>query len=125
MTRRRWGRSSRRGGTALAKADTSARQPGELAIDAEALRLAFKRLKGEDRKLLRMVLDGAGCVAVSRLLCISQSRASQRINGLLWQLRSSAELAAYLGVEPTPKPVRERCRHYPSVKRLAPARRVG
>jgi DNA-directed RNA polymerase specialized sigma subunit len=110
-------------------ADTSAQRPDVPALQSETIRLAFKGLKGEDRKILRIVLNGGTRRDVAAALGISPGSAEQRVNGLLWELRCRPDLAAHLDVEasakPAPKFLSGKTKYLPRVSQAGPARKIG
>jgi RNA polymerase sigma-B factor len=114
--------------------DPSASDPADRLLGAEAVRLAMKGLKGEDRKILRLILAGQCAEDIAKVLGLSLSSTRARINGALWECRCRADLAAYLDVEPAQKPTRpprdngkkyERAWALPAISALGPARRVS
>jgi hypothetical protein len=82
------------------RVDDTAARPDQALLDREVMRLAEKRLGAQDRKILRMVMDGAGPAQVAAALDVNKFSAIRRINGVLWETRRRADLAEYVGVEP-------------------------
>jgi DNA-directed RNA polymerase specialized sigma subunit len=76
--------------------------------DADAVRIAMgiamRQLKGQDRSMLRMMRRGHGAPRIAKALGLAERTVSRRLNGILWELRGNAELAAHLGVVPEPPP---------------------
>lgn len=83
-----------------AHADPQAREPGELAVDRETIRLAMEGLGALDRKILKLLIDGHAKAEIARRLQLSPRTVSRRCNGVLWEARSRADLARHLGVAP-------------------------
>jgi DNA-directed RNA polymerase specialized sigma subunit len=119
---------------ALEVADREAKPIGHEAMSRDALRLAMKGLKGEDKRILRLVLEGRGTRFIATSLGRSNDYTQRRINGLLWKLRCRHDLAAYLGVEPAEMPTPPQrdsgetpatAFRLPAVKSIGPARKVG
>jgi RNA polymerase sigma factor (sigma-70 family) len=69
-------------------------------LDREAVALALSQFAGDDRRIVRMVLDGASLWEIAKAMNVAERAVSRRVNGLLWVARSNVELARYLGVEP-------------------------
>jgi DNA-directed RNA polymerase specialized sigma subunit len=94
------------------------------ALTREAMTLALRGLDARDAKTLRLLLTGHSAREVARSMGLENSGFAQRVNGLLWELRSRADLASSLGVEPTPRPAGG-LKSLPRVSSLPPARKVG
>jgi RNA polymerase sigma factor (sigma-70 family) len=86
--------------------DPHSPDPSAKVMDEEVVRLAMKGLDKVDRKILRMALAGDGDTAIGKAVGLSRSRVRVRLNGVLWESRCRADLAAYLGVEPDEAPVK-------------------
>ncbi|MEA2707994.1 MAG: hypothetical protein QOF78_595 [Phycisphaerales bacterium] len=82
--------------------------PDARMMDRETVQLALKHLRGDDRRILKMLLAGRGPSDIGREMGIAESTARLRLNGVLWEARRRADLASHLGVEPieTPRPAR-------------------
>lgn len=90
--------------SARAVADPGAPRPDAEALGREAVRLAMKGLRPADRQILGLVMEGHGPKRVAAELGVSENTAARRINGVLWEARSRADLAAHLGTEPVQRP---------------------
>jgi RNA polymerase sigma factor (sigma-70 family) len=109
---------------AMDGAPDDGREVGWETIDRETMRLAIKGLDKSERALLKLVLAGHGRREIARRLGVSPDTADRRMRGVLWQARSRADLAAYLGVEPQEPP---ECKGFylQSPASFPPARMVG
>lgn len=77
------------------------RDVAEPIIDRETVKLALKGLRGDDRKIVRLLLSGYGPKEIGQKMGFANERGiRRRLNGVLWELRRRADLAAHLGVEP-------------------------
>ncbi|QOV88436.1 helix-turn-helix domain-containing protein [Humisphaera borealis] len=75
-------------------------------IDAstDAVELAEAALDDEGREILRRTLAGESQASIGVWLGISEGTARKRVNAVLWQLRTRADLAESLGVKPAVQP---------------------
>lgn len=99
--------------------------PDERAMAAEAcdiFRRAIKHVHGVDRRMLKLLLGGAGVREIGRQLGIDFHKVSRRISGLLWEVRCRADLAESLGVQPAELPHVPPRKHRPHVSSLGPAK---
>jgi hypothetical protein len=95
-------------------------------MDAEAVRVAMAAMgSDEDRKILRLVMDGVSVNEIGTRLGVTGRWALKRISGVLWQARSHASLARCLGVVAEPVPPRLKSGGLPAPKTFPPARLVG
>jgi RNA polymerase sigma factor (sigma-70 family) len=106
--------------------DESELSPERVAMNRELVRMISRKLKGEDRKLFRLVMKGLRPFEIGKAVGIPPGTVHRRLNGLLWQLRCQADLAAYLGVEPHREkiPVTEDYQSL-SIQNWRPAQLVG
>jgi DNA-directed RNA polymerase specialized sigma subunit len=93
-------------------------------MDADTIRLASKGLNRLDRKILKMLLAGESHSDIARQLGIGNSTVRDRANGLLWEARCRADLAAHLGVEPATMPAKDRQSRLPLITKQPPAGRA-
>lgn len=77
--------------------------PVQRAIDRDTIALALKGLAGIDRQIFELLLKGVRQAEIARRLNLSRQRINQRLNGVLWEARSRADLARNVGVAPAPK----------------------
>jgi RNA polymerase sigma factor (sigma-70 family) len=106
-------------------ADQCTESPDQRLLDRETVKLAMKGLKPTDRKILKLLLRGQNQADIARRLGLSKQRVHQRLNGVLWEARSRADLARHLDVEPTARPITTAGGQLASMKRISPARMVG
>jgi DNA-directed RNA polymerase specialized sigma24 family protein len=90
----------------------------------EAMKLAMKGMQAQDRKLFKLVMKGVDQAEIARRLGVSRQRIGQRLNGVLWELRSRADLAEYLGVKPESPPAGMNRQNLPSPAKF-PAQLAG
>jgi RNA polymerase sigma factor (sigma-70 family) len=93
----------RSSGYPLAVEDDSDLHDGPM-IDPDLLRRVAKGLDKRDRTILRMTLRGLCPAEIARTLGVSRECGRQLLNGLLWTLRASKQLAAAMGVEAIDRP---------------------
>jgi DNA-directed RNA polymerase specialized sigma subunit len=85
-------------------ADARASDPAKAVLDREAIGVALKGLKGDDRKILRLLLQGLNPSQIAERVGLNRRNVLNRCNGVLWESRCRAELAAYVGVQPDAAP---------------------
>jgi DNA-directed RNA polymerase specialized sigma subunit len=89
----------------------------------EAMRIAGKGLDAIEKKILRLALGGFNCREIGQRVGRCTGSVFARLNGIFWQLRCSAQLAQFLGVEARTEPVpRNRQRHVLTFNPLPAAR---
>jgi hypothetical protein len=106
-------------------ADPCAADPSMPVVNRETMRLALKGLSPVDQTILKMLLDGEAPIEISKTVRLTKATMLKRLNGVLWEARCRADLAAYLDVEPEqnlPMAVRGL---RPSIEKFPPARLVG
>lgn len=69
---------------------------------AETVKLALKGLRGDDRKILKLLLAGHSRQEIEQRLHLKDIQ--RRLNGVLWEARSRADLALHLDREPMQRP---------------------
>jgi DNA-directed RNA polymerase specialized sigma subunit len=90
----------------------------------EAIALALKPLKGVDRTMFKLAIDGVSDVEIAKRVGLGPSKVGERINGLLWEARCRADLAGYLGVVPSqtiPEKYYGNSRKVPRISKAKPA----
>jgi DNA-directed RNA polymerase specialized sigma subunit len=91
-------------------------------LDRETIRLAMKSLKGVDRTLFKLALDGESLGEIARELGIARQAVQRRVNGLLWSSRCRADLAEHLDVQPDAAPARNAYGQLRGIQGQPPAR---
>jgi DNA-directed RNA polymerase specialized sigma subunit len=93
-------------------------------INRETMNLALRGLKGIDRTIFKLAIEGTSVDRIAKQVKRSQSYINQKVNVLLWNARVRKDLAAYLGAEPAEAPAtRENGKLIP-IKQAPPARMV-
>ncbi|HZL33855.1 MAG TPA: sigma-70 family RNA polymerase sigma factor [Tepidisphaeraceae bacterium] len=105
--------------------DTHERDPSQRMMNREAVRLAMAGLKPEDRRILKLILAGDFPANIARKLGVSRQRIIQRLNGVLWEARSRADLAEYLGRQPQAPPAVHEKSDLPTPNRVPSLRRTA
>jgi hypothetical protein len=103
--------------------DASAADPGLRMMNAEAMKLAFRILKKDERPLIQAMLDGKTGEQMTIRFWVSRERIRQRLNVALWRLRCNRKLAEHFGVQPdaeTPLDPRGRPLNFPAKPPPAP-----
>jgi RNA polymerase sigma factor (sigma-70 family) len=90
-------------GSSPSFADPAAADPCKRMIESDIMRRTLKVLKPRDRQILRLILRGDTYAQIGRRFNISRERVRQRLNGILWEARSRADLATYFGDDPIPE----------------------
>lgn len=78
--------------------------PDQRAIDRETIRLACKGLSDADKRIFKMLLKGASPTDIATATGLKRDTVLRRLNGVLWEARQRADLAAYVGTEPIERP---------------------
>jgi RNA polymerase sigma factor (sigma-70 family) len=95
---------------------------GQAIVNKEAMRLAMRDLRGIDRTLFRMAIDGDDTKTIAAATGLNVRQVYDRVNGLFWQARCRADLADYLGVRPAEQPQQARnSRDLVSIRSAGPA----
>lgn len=109
--------------------DAHAAGPVDLLLAREVTKLAKKTLRGIDRKIFDLTLDGMSTRKIADKLGIAETTARDRMNGVLWEARCRAQLAEYLECEPATMPEKKQMPsgrlRFPPIASAGPARRVG
>lgn len=105
--------------------DETVRQPAEDALDAETLKIAIRRLKGDDRKYFRLAIAGKSIEDIAARFGVKPASARARINGVLWRVRIDRRLQMHLGVEAESAPRRTAYGSLASIHEAPPARRIA
>jgi hypothetical protein len=87
--------------------------PDARMLEDETIRLALKEFHGTDRKILKRILRGDAPRKIALDVNLPVSAVRYRLNGLLWEARARADLAAHLGTAPVPVPCRTRASRVP------------
>jgi DNA-directed RNA polymerase specialized sigma subunit len=99
--------------------------PDKAAINREMMKLASKKLHGDDLKVFKLAIAGWPVEKIAAKLNRNVAGVHKRINGVFWTVRANAELASYLGVEPVKELPRGERGDWPSIRKLAPARKIA
>jgi DNA-directed RNA polymerase specialized sigma subunit len=99
--------------------------PDQTLLDREVMRIAKKKLHGEDLKVLRLALAGHAPSEIAKMINRNQSGVHRRLNGIFWMIRANVELAAYLEVEPVAELPKGKRRYWPNIHDLPPARKIA
>jgi DNA-directed RNA polymerase specialized sigma24 family protein len=75
--------------------------PDARLMDRETIGLALKGLRGDDRRMFKLVMDGLNSAEIAREMGIPRSSAYYRARGLIWDARCRADLARHLDCPPT------------------------
>jgi len=106
-------------------ADPKTSDPSRRALNMEVIHLASMGLKGRDRAIFRLTLQGMTKAEIGRKVGCHETNVHYRLCRMFWLMRSDPKLAAYLGVVPDPTPpARPRGRNWPNFV-ATPARLAG
>ncbi|MGD0462864.1 MAG: hypothetical protein ABSB74_10285 [Tepidisphaeraceae bacterium] len=106
-------------------ADPKMPDPSRRSLNAEVIQLASRGLRGRDKAIFRLTLQGLSKAEIGRRLKCHETNVHYRMCRMFWLMRSDPKLAAYLGVVPDPAPpARPRGRNWPHFV-AAPAARLS